>query len=636
MDPTDSADALARVRAEVERLRLDLNRVESLRRQLEGARDQLRRADESIERRDAIIRDARKQIATLSGRLDDARRETLAARKAVAEARGTRWYAIRDAVRWAKRRPWRWLAVPWKALRRPDPLPAQEEFQPAAHWEAPAVTPARPRAPRSPASLRLAAIAGAGVRGQLEPECTLVTFGPDGWQAALEDARPHMLLVESDAYANDGGWQGHLGKDGESSELRAVIEWCRAREIPTAFWNTADPAELERWLPIAAEFENIFTVDGDAVARYAARGALGAANIATLPEGVQPRIFGPGSAGRAQRACFVVTEAHTSDGRMWEETQAMLAAAKDAGVDVYAKPGVAVPAAVSQDVRELIEPLATLYRRYAVVLSSPARGDAKAKIPRRVLEMLASGAPVVALAAPDVSLHLGSVVTTVADPREAGEAVRRLLDDDRARARIATEGLTFMLRAHTAMHRLGAMAASAGFAIDAEAERRVAALVLADNADDVEQAFHSLADQSRPPDEIILGTKSRPSELEEATKSIAGGRVRIVKQDGDARAQRLRELARMSSMPWVFIPGARGDSDALESLILRAPFVAADVVARPTDGPKANTITADVALTPAVARRALVAERGWPEDADTLHRWSGEGTIVYAIEPAPH
>ena len=51
-------------------------------------------------------------------------------------------------------------------------------------------------------------------------------------------------------------------------DRRTVTE---LREIPAAFWNTADPLEFERWLPVEALFEAVFTVDADAVARYAAR-----------------------------------------------------------------------------------------------------------------------------------------------------------------------------------------------------------------------------------------------------------------------------------------------------------------------------------------------------------------------------
>ena len=59
------------------------------------------------------------------------------------------------------------------------------------------------------------------------------------------------------------------------------------------------------------------------------------------------------------------------------------------------------------------------------------------------------------------------------------------------------------------------------------------------------------------------------------------------------------------------------------------------VVAWAAEPQSAESLTADVGLAPAVARRALVAERGWPEDTDALHRWSREGVRIYAIEP-PH
>ena len=95
----------------------------------------------------------------------------------------------------------------------------------------------------------------------------------------------------------------------------------------------------------------------------------------------------------------------------------------------------------------------------------------------------------------------------------------------------------------------------------------------------------------------------------------------MVKQDGDARPQRIRELARLASTPWVFLPAATADTDSLEQLILRAPFADAEILARATTDEAA----------PAVVRRAFVAERGWPDDAETLRRWSHEGVRLYAV-----
>ena len=618
MDLPEPSNDLAQLRAEVEKLRLDLNRVESLTRQLEGARDQLRRSTEGIERRDVIIREARKQIATLSRRLDDAQRQSFEAKKALHDARGTRWYALRDAVQRARRRPWRWLLIPWKFVRARAQAAPPEPEPPTPEWSPPDHVPARPRASRSPASLRVAAIVGSALSAQLGPECSLVTFGPDGWQAALEDAHPHLLLVESDPFANDGSWQGQLEKDGGGGELKRLVAWCRSREIPAAFWNTADPLEFERWLPVEASFDAVFTVDADAVARYAARGALGMANIAALPGCVQPRIFNARSGGRAARACFVLTDGHTADRRLWSETAAVLAAVKDT-TDVYALPGVAVPDATAAGVRELAEPLSMLFRRYAVALSTPARGDAAGKIPQRVLEMLASGVAVAAPASPDVSLHLAPVVRTFVGAEDAAAAINGLLDDDGARKHFASNGELFALRSHTAMDRLAAIASAVGMAVDAHAERRVAALVLADQPDDAALALHAIAAQTHPADEVILGTKARPADLEAGAGT--GARIRVVKQDGDARPQRIRELARLASTPWVFLPAAAADTDSLEQLILRAPFADADIVARATTDEAA----------PAVVRRALVGERGWPDDAETVRRWSHEGVRLYAV-----
>ena len=616
MDLQEPSNELARLRAEVEKLRLDLNRIDTLTRQLEGARDQLRRSSEGIERRDVIIREARKQIATLSRKLDEARHDVYETKKALHRARGTRWYALRDAVHAARGRPWRWLLVPFKMLRpRAGALPAEPEA-PSPAWEPAAPHAARPPAARSPHSLRVAAIVGSALRAQLDPECSLFTFGPDDWQSVLEDSKPHLLLVEADVFANDGSWQEQLEKDSSGHELRSLISWCRERQVPTALWNTADPLEFDRWLAVATMFDNIFTVDADAVRRYAARGALGVANITALSPSVQPRTFGSESAGRVSRACFVLTETHTADARAWSDTRAVLTMVKDT-TDVYSAPGVTIPNGTALEIRELAEPLQALYRRYAVAVSTPARGDAAGKIPQRVLEMLASGVAVAAFASPDVSLHLASVVETFAEAGAAAGVVHRLLDDERLRASLAAQGELFVLRSHTAMDRLATIGGAAGLRVDADAERRVAALVLADDPEEVGVALRALASQSRPADEIIVGTKARPSDVEAVVSP--GVRTRIVKQNGDARPQRLRELARMASTPWLYVVASGAAADSLEQLVLRAPFADADVVVHARD---------DVA--PAVVRRDLVAERGWPDDADTLRRWSIEGVRVYA------
>jgi hypothetical protein len=54
--------------------------------------------------------------------------------------------------------------------------------------------------------------------------------------------------------------------------------------------------------------------------------------------------------------------------------------------------------------------------------------------------------------------------------------------------------------------------------------------------------------------------------------------------------------------------------------VLRAPFAGADAVARSADE-----------IAPVVVRRGLVAERGWPDDAETLRRWAREGVKIHTV-----
>ena len=87
--------------------------------------------------------------------------------------------------------------------------------------------------PRVPEDLWIAGIFDDELVGALEPDCNLITFRPDNWEANLEGRRPHMLLVESAERGNDGSWEYRIASTPHADaaglqDLRALIEWCRA------------------------------------------------------------------------------------------------------------------------------------------------------------------------------------------------------------------------------------------------------------------------------------------------------------------------------------------------------------------------------------------------------------------------
>ena len=107
------------------------------------------------------------------------------------------------------------------------------------------------------------------------PECELVTPTPNNWLEMLEAQQPHLLLVESAWQGNQGAWQYKVGAYSYPGsvglpDLTALIEWCRARSIPTVFWNKEDPIHFEKFKEAASLFDVVLTTDSNVVERYRA------------------------------------------------------------------------------------------------------------------------------------------------------------------------------------------------------------------------------------------------------------------------------------------------------------------------------------------------------------------------------
>ena len=108
-----------------------------------------------------------------------------------------------------------------------------------------------------------------------EPECELIGFGAEDWQETLAERQPHLLLVESCWQGNSGSWQYQVATYEHPDyaglpNLKALVEWCREREIPTVFWNKEDPFHFDRFSEAAVLFDHVLTTDRNCIPRYQA------------------------------------------------------------------------------------------------------------------------------------------------------------------------------------------------------------------------------------------------------------------------------------------------------------------------------------------------------------------------------
>ena len=89
----------------------------------------------------------------------------------------------------------------------------------------------------------------------------------------LLDQHPiDMLIVESAWVGNNTSWHRKDGwySEEEISDLEALVEACRLRNIPSVFYNKEDPVHFNRFSKTSALFDHVFTTDAGCIPRYKA------------------------------------------------------------------------------------------------------------------------------------------------------------------------------------------------------------------------------------------------------------------------------------------------------------------------------------------------------------------------------
>lgn len=144
------------------------------------------------------------------------------------------------------------------------------------------------------ADLRVAAIADDLLADLLREICEPALLRPEDWRAELEARPPHLLLVESSWRGNGGAWQYRIARHAHPDsllrrDLRALVGWCAAHDVPSVFWDTAGEPATDRFVDAAALFDLVAAPDEDAAARHREQPDRRGAGIVVLPAPAGPR-----------------------------------------------------------------------------------------------------------------------------------------------------------------------------------------------------------------------------------------------------------------------------------------------------------------------------------------------------------
>jgi hypothetical protein len=522
--------------------------------------------------------------------------------------------------------------------------------------------------PTDPRDLRVAAVLDEMSANCFGPECDLLTFDSEHWQERLEEHRPHLLLVESAWRGNGESWRYMVGTYPRPDvqglpQLRALVDWCRKREIPTAFWGKEDPIHFDRFKEAAALFDYVFTTDENCVPHYEQLQREGSGPVRALPFAAQPRLHNPIAIDgeRSDTPCFAGTYYRNRHPDRRQSLEMLLDAARPFGLVIYDRTFDWDNDSFGFPERFLSHVMGSLpysevvreYKSHKVFLNVNSVIDSPTMFSRRVFELLACDAAVISTESAGIERIFGDLVPVVRTMEEATAALTRLIGDDDHRRETVTRARRLVMTEHTYRQRLALIAQTMGYSVSPDLGDGIAALALIDDAEQarkVSDLVAAISSQRSVPAELLIGLgldMSVAGDLHQLSHAGSDVRVQIVQQDhAEERHQRFRELAALASSPWVGIVDPAHDYGEYHfmDLLVCTRFTEADVIgsagfdatseADPAKGSLELRYVDCVHPHSAIARRRLVVSRGWadrmPGAGETLRDWSRQGVLFFS------
>ena len=326
--------------------------------------------------------------------------------------------------------------------------------------DAPSLFPAESTSASAPdRKLNIACILNEITFSSFHSEATLHRLTPSHWRAELEAAKPDLLFIESAEYGKDGLWCNAIGQT--SAELPAIVEWCRAKQVPTVLWCKEDPIHSETFLNIAKLFDYLFTPDIDSISRY--KGALGHDRVYLLPFACQPATNNPIETYQRKDAfCFMGAFHVRYPERTRELSAFVLELPAFRPLEIYDcnygknDPGSQFPAEYRQYIVGTLpfDQIDRAHKGYRYAINLNLIKQSQSMFDRRVFELLASNTVTISNFSRGLRLLFGDLVISTDSGAEVIRRLKKLTDNEPRSRKFRLAGLRKMMSEHTYGQRL--------------------------------------------------------------------------------------------------------------------------------------------------------------------------------------
>lgn len=307
----------------------------------------------------------------------------------------------------------------------------------------------------------------------------VIPISPDNWQETLDKNSIDAIFVESAWKGNQGQWHRKVGyySDEEFAPLKALLQYCRDKGVPSLFWNKEDPVHFERFRKAASLCDHVFTTDSRRIIPYLSTPNSHTKTASSCPFYASPKIHNllPSTRPWINTSAYGGTYYGARYPERTEYMDKIMSAAAPLGLTIYdrqhADPdspykypsGLGGYVAGDLSYEEMIQ----AYKAHPVQINVNSVLDSPTMFSRRVVETAACGSPLISGPALGMNRYLEGAAHVVNTESEAAQALENLLHHPAYRWRVALKGARAVMRAHTTQHRLTQMLRTAGLEMQA-------------------------------------------------------------------------------------------------------------------------------------------------------------------------
>lgn len=308
----------------------------------------------------------------------------------------------------------------------------------------------------------------------IEHETHITRISLNDWKGQIQSGDFDAFLAESVWRGNGGEWNYAMSnpKSERHATLKAVLEACRKRGLPTIIWNKEDPPNFDVFKDSAILFDYIFTSDVNCVEKY--KQLAGHDNVHALPFFAQPKLHNP--IGKKEEDDKQVVFAGSWYAQKHQDRSALAPMLFDAAskykFTIFNRHSEEAKDSEKyrfpEKYQKFLKPrvsydeMLDIHKNYQVFLNVNSVTQSDTMFARRIYEVLACSTPIISTASSGLEKKFGDIVPVIHEPDQAREELSRLLEDANYRHTVGHRGYRRVMTEHTAQDRVDYIAKTCG------------------------------------------------------------------------------------------------------------------------------------------------------------------------------